>query len=282
MTVGGGVTISFGLTSSTTPAGPSLGVGSAVHILSQKVSRALELRTDTPTMTSALEALASLSSSSSAHYDNTSCNPQQARTGIVDSKLVRSIMEKDALNQALLYQSQLESLLRSVADMKSSIASASAIVASVQSAIEMDVCHVSGAGKSSYKQALDHGREMDAASVAVDPQMAPTTANEDSSAVPESAENDGALSPTTTDISAINKQASVNSTVDATSTTTAYSIASKKNFKCRSKKMSCYCTTISGSSRPIYMPHHQSKIRRIHKNSVHLFLTLIHPEVSNF
>ena len=121
MTVGGGVTISFGLTSSTTPAGPSLGVGSAVHILSQKVSRALELRTDTPTMTSALEALASLSSSSSAHYDNTSCNPQQARTGIVDSKLVRSIMEKDALNQALLYQSQLESLLRSVADMKSSL-----------------------------------------------------------------------------------------------------------------------------------------------------------------
>ena len=40
------------------------------------------------------------------------------------------------------------------------------------------MCHVSGAGKSSYKQALDHGREMDAASVAVDPQMAPTTAKD--------------------------------------------------------------------------------------------------------
>jgi len=136
----------------TTSRESSFGLTSAgVNILSQKVSRALELRTDTPAMTSALDALAYLSattatSSSSSGSATASGNPQQAASSravvstVIDPKMVRSILEKDALNQALLYQNQLESLLRSIAEMKRGISNISAIVDSVRNAIEIDVC----------------------------------------------------------------------------------------------------------------------------------------------
>lgn len=92
-----------------------------MNILSQKISRILEVRTDTPAMQAALEALDVLPS-----------NPQ---SGGIDAKSIRSVIDRDALNQAMRFQAELERLLVSVRETKSSIATTCEVVHHVRAAI---------------------------------------------------------------------------------------------------------------------------------------------------
>ena len=101
--------------------------GSNQHsILSAKVSRALEVRTDTPAMKAALDALAHLPD----HQDDLFS---------VDSRSVRVAIEQDALQQALLLQEQLRSLLDTVTTLRQGVTETAAIAHRVGDAIHTNV-----------------------------------------------------------------------------------------------------------------------------------------------
>eukprot|EP00984_Skeletonema_dohrnii_P024177 scaffold13278_cov67-Skeletonema_dohrnii-CCMP3373.AAC.1 len=77
------------------------------NVLSDKVNRALHVRTDTPAMKAALSALATLPSSSS-----TSSTTSNDNGGVIDAKSVRAAIETDALRRALQFQTELQKLAR--------------------------------------------------------------------------------------------------------------------------------------------------------------------------
>eukprot|EP00985_Skeletonema_marinoi_P034347 scaffold43737_cov204-Skeletonema_marinoi.AAC.2 len=77
----------------------------STNVLSDKVNRALHVRTDTPAMKAALSALATLPSSTSTTSDNTG-------SGVIDAKSVRAAIETDALRRALQFQTELQKLAR--------------------------------------------------------------------------------------------------------------------------------------------------------------------------
>lgn len=126
-------------------------------ILSEKVTRALQVRTDTPAMKAALDALALLStttssvvassssiaaaslSSSSAtttpHLVNTANNTVMW----IDSRSVRVVMEQDALQQALLLQEQLQQLVQQVTELRLGVTHIANIATKVQDAIHTNV-----------------------------------------------------------------------------------------------------------------------------------------------
>lgn len=95
-------------------------------ILAGKVSRALEVRSDTPAMKAALDALAHLPD----HQDDLFS---------VDSRSVRVAIEKDALQQALLLQQQLQTLLTVVGQLRQGVSETAAIAQQVEDAIQMNV-----------------------------------------------------------------------------------------------------------------------------------------------
>ena len=95
-------------------------------ILAGKVSRALEVRSDTPAMKAALDALAHLPD----HQDDLFS---------VDSRSVRVAIEKDALQQALLLQQQLQTLLNVVGQLRQGVSETAAIAQQVEEAIQMNV-----------------------------------------------------------------------------------------------------------------------------------------------
>jgi len=96
------------------------------NILSARVSRALEVRSDTPAMKAALDALAHLPN----HQDDLFS---------VDSRSVRVAIEQDALQQALLLQDELESLLTTVGELRQGVSEMSAIAQRVEEAIHTNV-----------------------------------------------------------------------------------------------------------------------------------------------
>jgi len=86
------------------------GSSSGVSVLSDKVARGLAVRTDTPAMKAALEALSSsLGNKSSNSVNNYSQN---------DSRAVRTAIEQDALQQALALQDALEQIVQQVAALR--------------------------------------------------------------------------------------------------------------------------------------------------------------------
>ncbi len=95
-------------------------------ILSAKVSRALEVRSDTPAMKAALDALAHLPD----HQDDLFS---------VDSRSVRVAIEKDALQQAILLQNELQSLLTIVGQLRQGVSETAAIAQRVEESIHMNV-----------------------------------------------------------------------------------------------------------------------------------------------
>jgi hypothetical protein len=95
-------------------------------ILSAKVSRALEVRTDTPAMKAALDALAHLPD----HHDDLFS---------VDSRSVRVAIEQDALQQALLLQEELRTLLDTVSQLRKGVSDTAAIAHRVGDAIHTNV-----------------------------------------------------------------------------------------------------------------------------------------------
>jgi conserved oligomeric Golgi complex subunit 6 len=90
-------------------------------ILSDKVTRALEVRTDTPAMKAALEALSHLPSES------------------MDSRSVRVAIEQDALQQAILLQEELKALVMIVASLRTGVTETANIARQVHDAINCSV-----------------------------------------------------------------------------------------------------------------------------------------------
>ena len=90
-------------------------------ILSEKVSRALEVRTDTPAMKAALEALSHLPSES------------------MDSRSVRVAIEQDALQQALMLQVELKKLVTIVSSLRQGASDTAMIAHRVSEAINSQV-----------------------------------------------------------------------------------------------------------------------------------------------
>ena len=95
-------------------------------ILASKVSRALEVRSDTPAMKAALDALAHLPD----HQDD---------LFTVDSRSVRVAIEQDALQQALLLQDELKTLLQTVTELRKGISETAAIAQRVDEVIHSNV-----------------------------------------------------------------------------------------------------------------------------------------------
>ena len=95
-------------------------------ILSAKVSRALEVRSDTPAMKAALDALAHLPD----HQDDLFS---------VDSRSVRVAIEQDALQQALYLQDELRALLDTVSKLRQGVSETAAIAQRVEEAIHTNV-----------------------------------------------------------------------------------------------------------------------------------------------
>jgi len=120
-------------------------------ILSEKVSRALQVRTDTPAMKAALDALshlqpgtlASASTGAAAPSNNSAGNhspPQQQQSVVVvDSRSVRVAIERDALQQALQLQKELGSLVGTVRDLRDGIREATMHARAVKQAIHANV-----------------------------------------------------------------------------------------------------------------------------------------------
>lgn len=90
-------------------------------ILSEKVTRALEVRTDTPAMKAALDALSHLPSES------------------MDSRSVRVAIEQDALQQALLLQEELRALVTIVSSLRRGVSETAMIAHRVSEAIDSSV-----------------------------------------------------------------------------------------------------------------------------------------------
>jgi len=97
-------------------------LSSTNHILSEKVLRALEVRTDTPAMKAALDALSGLPTSDA-----------------MDSRSVRVAIEQDALQQALALQQELASLVKLVSDLRSGVSQIATIATTVSNTIQSNV-----------------------------------------------------------------------------------------------------------------------------------------------
>lgn len=94
-------------------------------ILSSKVTRALEVRTDTAAMKAALEALSQL--------------PTENEHQVIDSRSVRVAIEQDALHQALLMQDELKRLVSVVSELRKGVTDTAAIANRVSDAIDASV-----------------------------------------------------------------------------------------------------------------------------------------------
>ena len=97
---------------------PTMTKTSGNNILSEKVTRALQVRTDTPAMKAALEALANLSISTSGGLSSSSVT---SSGGSLDARSVRAAIERDALHQGKLLEQELVRLVDTVQTMRKSI-----------------------------------------------------------------------------------------------------------------------------------------------------------------
>lgn len=93
--------------------------GGRNNVLSDKVNRALHVRTDTPSMRTALDALSNLQASE----DNDAFGSvKKAGSGsggaVIDAKSVRAAIEKDALRRALEFQTELQKLARDATKLR--------------------------------------------------------------------------------------------------------------------------------------------------------------------
>ena len=92
--------------------------GGGANILSDKVNRALSIRTDTPAMKAALDALASLPANDDDDYTGGGDGTWKAGGGIIDARSVRAAIEKDALRHALEFQNELRRLANDATELR--------------------------------------------------------------------------------------------------------------------------------------------------------------------
>ena len=131
-----------------TPSAAAAAAASApsASILTEKVQRALQVRTDTPAMKAALDALANLSGGSttmsgseSKQDDDNNNNNNNDQFVVVDSRSVRVAIEQDALQQALLLQAELQTLVNTVATLRQGVTDTAAIADTLYQGIQTDV-----------------------------------------------------------------------------------------------------------------------------------------------
>ena len=123
-----------------TPEPPSMSFSSssgASNILSEKVQRGLQVRTDTPAMKAALEALARLPDS-----------------GEMDSRSVRVAIERDALQQALLLQQELTTLLSTVSSLRQGVADVARIANDISLVIHSNVVNPNNTSEDALEEEL--------------------------------------------------------------------------------------------------------------------------------
>ena len=128
-------------------------------ILSDKVQRALQVRTDTPAMKAALDALAHLgdkgttttersknndgerkeADSDNNNNNNNSSSSSNSESVVVDSRSVRVAIEQDALQQALLLQAELQTLVHAVAALRQGVTDTATITDRLYQGIQADV-----------------------------------------------------------------------------------------------------------------------------------------------
>jgi len=94
-------------------------MGDGSSILSEKVARALEVRTDTPAMKAALDALGHLES--------------------MDSRSVRVAIEQNALEQALLLQDELKKIVNFVSTLREGVSESAQLAHLINKAIHTSV-----------------------------------------------------------------------------------------------------------------------------------------------
>jgi hypothetical protein len=115
------------------------------NILTEKVQRALQVRTDTPAMKAALDALAHLGEShtttaaAAAESDETKQGDEQEDTVVVDSRSVRVAIEQDALQQALLLQGELQKLVDTIVTLRQGVTDTASIADRLSQGIHSDV-----------------------------------------------------------------------------------------------------------------------------------------------
>jgi conserved oligomeric Golgi complex subunit 6 len=133
-----------------------------MNILSDKVQRALQVRTDTPAMKAALEALGQLDNNhgsssgltggggSGAGGNKPTSHKKDDKTSssnllmaappvLLDARSVRHAIEYDALQQALLLQDNLSSLVTTIRDLRQGISDVATLAHDVQQAISSNV-----------------------------------------------------------------------------------------------------------------------------------------------
>ncbi|CAB9499830.1 Golgi complex subunit 6 [Seminavis robusta] len=107
------------------------------NALSDKVQRALQVRTDTPAMKAALDALAHLPANIATTTGGAKASGEE--TVIVDSRSVRVAIEQDALQQALLLQGELQKLVDTVVTLRQGVSDTAAIADRLCREIQTDV-----------------------------------------------------------------------------------------------------------------------------------------------
>lgn len=133
--------------------------GGGSNVLSDKVNRALQVRTDTPAMRAALDALANLSTDN--EYDLISLdfgdggigNSQKSSTsggmdakgassGVIDAKSVRAAIERDALRRALDFQKELQKLGRDATKLRERVENVAQVANIVKKRVETQIIAV--------------------------------------------------------------------------------------------------------------------------------------------
>ena len=145
------------MSASTTVSAPASASESS-SVLSQKVARALEVRTDTPAMRAALDALADLPAGATGSTRYSSGAGSRSGSGCIDPRSVRHAIEMDALHQAKLFQDELRVLLETVSSLGRQVVAVREAVELVGREMQEDVVASSmgiggGAGGAGWKGA---------------------------------------------------------------------------------------------------------------------------------
>mmetsp|Transcript_23235 Transcript_23235/g.56046 ORF Transcript_23235/g.56046 Transcript_23235/m.56046 type:complete len:883 (+) Transcript_23235:32-2680(+) len=139
--------MSYSSTAAAATVAASTSGGGSNNVLSDKVNRALHVRTDTPAMRAALDALANLPSDDSDVGISISGNkPRGAGSsssgGVIDAKSVRAAIEKDALRRALEFQRELQKLAGDATALRERVDNVAQVAALVGKRVESQIVDV--------------------------------------------------------------------------------------------------------------------------------------------
>lgn len=142
------------------------GNSGSTNVLSDKVNRALQVRTDTPAMRAALDALANLStdheyemismSGGGVGGDASRKSSTSGGGGVIDAKSVRAAIERDALRRALDFQKELQKLGRDATKLRERVETVAQVANLVKQRAETQIIDISS-GRSAFSKHADVG-----------------------------------------------------------------------------------------------------------------------------